>query len=117
MMIRPFALCAIAISLSACQTTLFVEEEPVPEVPPPPPPYPPGYEPAGQLPELVEENVPAGIVPEQVIIADDGCYFYYVGALTTPITLADGKSKLCVQREPVGTPVDISGIPLGSPTR
>lgn len=110
----PF-LCLSVLALAGCQTTLSTSTEGDAA----PPPYPPGYEPAGRtIPDRVEQNLPAGISPEQVLIADNGCYFYHVGALTSPITAEDGRTKLCIQREePATVPVDLSGVSLGAPPK
>lgn len=112
---RLLALALLPLALAGCQEMMVAMDD---DQPPTPPPYPPGYEPAGRsVPDLVVQNLPEGIVEQQVLIADDGCYYFYQGALTTPITDAEGKTKLCVQREPVGIPVDMSGVTLGAPPR
>ncbi|KMW58376.1 hypothetical protein AIOL_003349 [Candidatus Rhodobacter oscarellae] len=77
-------------------------------------PYPPGYSRAeGRLPEQVKANLPADITAEQVLIADDGCYFYHRGATTYAVKGGNPVSRFCLEREPVGIPIDLNA-PVGT---
>ena len=95
--------------MAGCQTTLGSEEEAAV-----PPPYPPGYTPySSRIPDQVQQQLPADITPEQVLLADDGCFYYHRGALTYPILDAAGTSRLCIVVERLEQPVDLTGVTLG----
>lgn len=94
----------VLLALAGCDV---VESEPEDTGPKPLPPYPPGYEVARKIPEMVQAALPGDVVPAQVLIADDGCFYYHRGATTYPVTGADPNSRFCAPRDPVGQIINI----------
>ena len=60
--------------------------------------------------------MPEDVTPEQVLITDDGCYYYHRGAATHLVTGPDGKNRFCLQDRaaPETLPVDLTGVTLGA---
>ena len=71
------------------------------------PPYPPGYTAVSKVPEVVLAGLPADVAPEQVLITDEGCYYYHRGATTYPVTGDNPLQRYCTPREPFGQIINI----------
>ena len=97
-----------AAVLAACQTTTTDPDTTAPPEQVVLPPYPPGYNVPSKVPEIVAATLPADVTPEQVLLGDDGCYYYHRGATTYPVTNENPLNRYCTRAEPVGQPIDIN---------